>query len=96
MRSNELGHCASLAANHYNTVVVAVGNNDLADCLNNPAKPHKEMALNLASFANSTARDGTQVFAIGLWKRRDMCPVAIETVNTMLHDILGKITWLQS
>ena len=90
MRSNELGPCVSLAARQYNTVVVAVGNNDLADFFNIPAKPPKEVALNLASFANGTAWDGTQVFVIGLWKRRDMSPVAIETVNAMLHEILGK------
>ena len=70
--------------------MVAVGNNDLADFLNIPAKPLKEVALNLASFAHCTARNGTQVFVIGLWKLRDMCRVAVETVNTMLHDILGK------
>ena len=90
MRSHELGPCVSLAAWQYDTVVVAVGNNDLADFFNIPAKPPKEVALNLASFANCTAWDGTQVFVIGVWKRRDMCPVAVETVNTMLHDILGK------
>ena len=90
MRSNKLGPCVSLAARQYNTVVVAVGNNDLADFSNIPAKPPKEVALNLASFANCTAQDGSQIFVIGLWKRRDMCTVAVETVNTMLHDVLGK------
>ena len=90
MRSNELEPCVSPAPRQYNTIVLAVGNIDLADFFGIPAKPPKEVALNLANFANCTARDGTQVFVIGLWKRRDLRPVAVETFNTTLHDILGK------
>ena len=96
MRSNDLGPCVSLTARQYNTVAVTVGNNDLADFFNIPAKPPKEAALNLASFANCSAWDGTQVFVIGLWKRRDLCPVADETVNNMLHHILGKNFLIQN
>ena len=85
MRSHELGPCVSLTAKQYDFVTVAVGNNDLADWRDIPAKKPEEVALNLVSFARCASREGTNVLVIGMWKRRDMESHNVETVNKILY-----------
>ena len=85
MRSHELGPCVSLTAKQYDFVIVAVGNNDLADWRDIPAKKPEDLALNLVSFARCASREGTNVLVIGMWKRRDMESHNVETVNKILY-----------
>ena len=88
MRSNELGPNVSLTARQYNHVVVAVGSNDLTEYRDIKAKSPFEIMFNLVSFARCVARYETEVFVVGVWKRRDVESNLVEETNKLLFDQL--------
>ena len=88
MRSNELGPNVSLTARQNNYVVVAVGSNDFTEYRDKKAKSPFEIMVNLVSFARCVARYGTEVFVVGVWKRRDIQSNLVEKTNKLLFDQL--------